>query len=580
MALTKEEFKKKWGYDFDRDTDLVVRDAGSSWDGRRKDPNYVPVAAQARLRDINGNDYRSIYGTVVTARVNKNEKTMTNAEIHEALINSKPKAVRDRMRAEEAAKKTQKITTNTTAQQTQNNTQAQTQTNNNLGEFTFKNFASDKVNVLMLVKIYNKILTDPTLDSIKNIVNRIISVNGDRDEIINIFSAMSKEDVKNMIKLLIGSINADSSLSSISEYIDSFFTLMKTMNLTLDDIIDKAEEEILNRLHPEDDEPEEVSTTVAAVAPKSIIPTEVLDPNGQVISSIVKEDKKEDTPVVAQPEATTETQSQVQQPTATPATEEKKQLTFSPDDYVVNNKSYWEIYPKLEAFNKALSKEGFYGVFSDREGGLLTMMVVDMKTNVLERTLIVDPGIVYGDTVRILTNTNKDKDLRKELYIPVSSPLFKKILHGEEITKEERQEQMKTLPRAISDFRNQYSFLDRVDMSELFNVKITFKQWFSLVINISNVLINPNVPVCRFKLHKYENPNKFMLYVDDEDIKNPLNSKIMNEDSHKAANLNAVAINYDPVMYKDTEDPTGEVVNNTYVIGNISKEEQEEQPTA
>ena len=193
MALTKEEFKKKWGYDFDRDTDLVVRDAGSSWDGRRKDPNYVPVAAQARLRDINGNDYRSIYGTVVTARVNKNEKTMTNAEIHEALINSKPKAVRDRMRAEEAAKKTQKITTNTTAQQTQNNTQAQTQTNNNLGEFTFKNFASDKVNVLMLVKIYNKILTDPTLDSIKNIVNRIISVNGDRDEIINIFSAMSTE---------------------------------------------------------------------------------------------------------------------------------------------------------------------------------------------------------------------------------------------------------------------------------------------------------------------------------------------------------------------------------------------------
>lgn len=521
MALTNTQWREKFGVDPDRDADLFYDDIVAEFDGRKDDINYVPIYARAKMRDI--------YGTAVSYNM-KDVKPMTKEEIHEAISNSRPK--------------------NNQAKAANTNTDQQAAQKKSINIEDYFARLSEKDTLLLGIKLYNKIVTDPKLSAIKDIANQAIICKGDSNKIAEIFSNITKDEFKKMISLTIDSINADPEFADVSAAINNLLTTMEKNHITIDAAIDMIEAQVVSRLHPEDDTPE--STAVAAVVPESIIPEEVLDPNGQVISSIVADDKQED--IAQQPEEET-----------------KKVLTFSPDDYVVNNKSFWEVYPKLEAFNKALSKEGFFSIYANREGGLLTMTLVDMKTNVAERTLIVDPGIVYGDTVRVLTNTNKDKDLRKELYIPVSSSLFKKLVHGEQITKEERQEQMKTLPRAISDFRNQYSFLDRVDMSELYNVKITFKQWFNLVINISNVLINPDVPICRFKLHKYENPNKFMLYVDDEDIKNPLNSAIMNEDSHKNANVKAVAIDYDPAMYKDAEDPTGEVVNNTYVIGNIEK---------
>ena len=158
----------------------------------------------------------------------------------------------------------------------------------------------------------------------------------------------------------------------------------------------------------------------------------------------------------------------------------------------------------------------------------------------VKKYLFIDPGFIYGDTMRIISTDRKDGNLYKEVFLPRSkkNDIVKLVTEG--LTKEDRKRINTYLPRSI------YDVINKVDMKDC-NIS-NYLSWRYLAINISNVL--RNLPECRMRLIDVQANNMFKLICDDE-VVNIYNNGIMDTDSHKDACENGLFVDYDPNKYGD-----------------------------
>lgn len=195
-------------------------------------------------------------------------------------------------------------------------------------------------------------------------------------------------------------------------------------------------------------------------------------------------------------------------------------------------------YQRLDKFTNVVSKAGF-GVkysFDPVFKGLIKAQILDKKTTGVMNTLLIDPLLVYGDTLRIITQTNTDGDLRKELFIPISQEnVVIKAVKGT-LGKGDRKAMMEKLPRCLTDFRGDYSFLDQVDMRGLKTEErsgLPFEDWKKLVCNISDILKYEETAGLRFHIAEYKDSDNFKLVCDGTEV-SVFNSKILQDPKYAA----------------------------------------------
>jgi hypothetical protein len=226
--------------------------------------------------------------------------------------------------------------------------------------------------------------------------------------------------------------------------------------------------------------------------------------------------------------------------------------------YGMNN-AYWETnIPKLNILTNICVKNG-YSVLYNTSGfpGIISADVV--KGNDLVRQLLIDPQIVYGDTIRVIPCTNKENfDIRKEMFIPISNKaLILKAIEGT-ITKEDRKKFFSDLPRVMSDYREKYHILDRVDFRCLTTdgKPLNFFVWRSLVTNVSKVLASGKVTgSCRFRIVDMKDANHFRMVCDDK-VLCAYPSAILNDPDALSAMEHGIWVDYNVDTYKGKEDGT------------------------
>ena len=179
----------------------------------------------------------------------------------------------------------------------------------------------------------------------------------------------------------------------------------------------------------------------------------------------------------------------------------------------------------------------------------------DTKALVMVRQLLVDPMVIYGDTIRVIPMTSSDDkfNIRKEMFIPITNKkLITKAIDGT-ITKEDRDTFFSKLPRCISDFRPKYHVLDRVDLRCLNEdgSTVNFFAWRSLVTNISKVLASKEIPEdCRFRITNFKDGNHFNM-ICDEKVLLSIDSDIFEQENHRVAVANKLSVEYDTDKYKE-----------------------------
>lgn len=229
------------------------------------------------------------------------------------------------------------------------------------------------------------------------------------------------------------------------------------------------------------------------------------------------------------------------------------------------NNVYWE--KNIVGLNKLTNivrKAGLNVSYSEAPAPydkLICANIIEGDSNEAARFVYLDPGVIYGDTLRLIPLTRKDDpkfDIKSEMYIPLSDvDRITKAISGT-LTKKDREEffKSKNVPRVLSDKRRPYHFLDRIDMSGLSNGKrVPFKQWESFVIKLSDVFSakdpsgNYIVPdTVRFKIADFKDANHFTLVADgNPSIAYP--SDIVNEQMHANAAASGLTIEYDRHKY-------------------------------
>lgn len=179
----------------------------------------------------------------------------------------------------------------------------------------------------------------------------------------------------------------------------------------------------------------------------------------------------------------------------------------------------------------------------------------DTKALVMVRQLLVDPMVIYGDTIRVIPMTSSDDkfNIRKEMFIPITNKkLIIKAIDGT-ITKEDRDTFFSKLPRCISDFRAKYHVLDRVDLRCLNGdgSSVNFFAWRSMVTNISKVLASKEIPEdCRFRITNFKDGNHFEM-VCDEKVLLSIDSDIFEQENHRVAVASGLKVEYDVDKYKE-----------------------------
>ena len=186
----------------------------------------------------------------------------------------------------------------------------------------------------------------------------------------------------------------------------------------------------------------------------------------------------------------------------------------------VNNKQAGGSIPRLSKFTSYVNETGkkvLYGADADYLG-LIKAQIINDAGDVL-RELRLDPCLMYGDTLRIITTDNAKGDIRRETFIPISNKEIVTAAINGPLTKDQRKQITSALPRCLGDFRTKYSFLDKVDMRGLKTkddvIGLPFDDWRRLVTNISNVLRTPKFPVCRVRISEYKDPDNFQLSCDN-----------------------------------------------------------------
>jgi hypothetical protein len=238
-----------------------------------------------------------------------------------------------------------------------------------------------------------------------------------------------------------------------------------------------------------------------------------------------------------------------------------------------NNKDTEESIPKLNRFTDLVRKNGysvFYGSKPDEFPGIAIAILVNRKNPKEKRVLLLDPCYIYGDTLRVININNnlQNVDLKRCTFVAISQKeAVEKLIKGT-FDKEDRKKNNEQLPRVLNDFREPYHFIDRVDLSNLQEItkkpdgkSISFNEWKKLVINISNILKNSSIPVCRFRVCEYTNCNKFKLICDDQ-VKISYISNIDYEPSQAQAYTQKFWVDYDPEKYGDANYAFGVMNNN------------------
>lgn len=233
------------------------------------------------------------------------------------------------------------------------------------------------------------------------------------------------------------------------------------------------------------------------------------------------------------------------------------------DQYTDYNAQWEKAYPGLDKFTKIVHSTGYSVVYAAANNfpGLILTQIVDMGMNQgqggVKKYLFIDPGFIYGDTMRIISTDRPDGNLYREVYLSRNNKkdIVKLITTG--LAKEDRKRINESLPRSI------FNVIDHVDMKEC-NIS-NFFSWKYLIINISNVL--KNLPNCRMRLIEVEANNKFKLICDDK-VMSVYDNGIMDTDSHRDALENGLYVDYDPEKYGDK----------LYMVGYISGKDLEFDP--
>lgn len=190
--------------------------------------------------------------------------------------------------------------------------------------------------------------------------------------------------------------------------------------------------------------------------------------------------------------------------------------------FIEDNNNQWASIPRLNKFTSYVKEAGknvIYGADSEFLG-LIKAQIINDSGDIL-RELRIDPCIMYGDTLRVVTTDNTKGDIRRETFIPISNKEIVTAAINGPLTKDQRKTIIEALPRCLGDFRTKYSFLDKADMRGIMNpgtdiVGLPFEDWRRLVTNISNILKMPKMPVCRMRVSEFKDPDNFQLVCDNK----------------------------------------------------------------
>ena len=189
------------------------------------------------------------------------------------------------------------------------------------------------------------------------------------------------------------------------------------------------------------------------------------------------------------------------------------------DPYRINNTAYGKIISRIKNLTKAVNECGLKVLYSeDKQFKGLTRASIYGKDDKLVRELIVDPLIIYGDTLRIVTMNDPNGDIRNELFVPISQDeILKKAITGT-LTDADAIKIKDKFPDCIMDNTRQFHFLDLVDLRNLAlktRTGLPVNDWKKLLENIDKIVTDPRCPVCRWRVKEYNRPDKFTLVVDD-----------------------------------------------------------------
>lgn len=226
-----------------------------------------------------------------------------------------------------------------------------------------------------------------------------------------------------------------------------------------------------------------------------------------------------------------------------------------------NNETFEAKVQNLYRFTNMCRKLGYSVVYSNNQYyPALVQAFIFNRSNYDgdRRYTLLDPCIIYGDTLRVIY-INDTEFIRTGCFVAISQKeLVEKIIKGT-FTKEDRKVNNDQLPKVLNDFRDRYIFIDRIDFSNLQKItfnnetkrSISFRDWKGLVVNISNILRNPDIPICRFRIVEYKDISHFKLMADSNKVNHQCT--ILNEESDILAKKSGFWVDYNPDAYPDSQ---------------------------
>ena len=190
--------------------------------------------------------------------------------------------------------------------------------------------------------------------------------------------------------------------------------------------------------------------------------------------------------------------------------------------FIQSNNQLFNMIPKVNAFTSYVAQAGKQVIYGQdvQFRGLIKAQIIDSNGDIT-RELRLDPCMMYGDTLRVITTDNAKGDIRRESFIPISNKEMVMAAIEGPLTSKQRKSLNEVLPRCLGDFRPKYSYLDRIDMRGIIDPKrpelvgLPFGEWRALVTNISNVI--KDLPKnCRMRVSEYKDPDNFQLVADDK----------------------------------------------------------------
>lgn len=328
--------------------------------------------------------------------------------------------------------------------------------------------------------------------------------------------------------------------------------------------------------HPMDDkEPGAVEENVSEETPfeEAVVVNNSSDTISEAVNKvfdIVNNEKKEEKIIDGKFE-------QVKDPI--PKKEEKKEETLQkkiykrpdePDETIKkNNEDAEGFVNKLDRFTNLCRNNGYSVFYSNNQWypNLVQAFIFSRTNPEDKRYVLLDPCIIYGDTLRVI-HMKDHEGARKGTFVAISQKdLVEKIIKGT-FDKDDRKKNMDQLPRVLGDYKDKYIFIDRIDLHNLQELtkkedgrSISFNEWKKLIINVSNVFKNSEIPVCRFRITEIKDCNHFKMICDDK-VQIFYKSTLGQEDSHIKAAQGNFWVDYDVDKYKDSNYIFGIINNN------------------